>query len=249
MTCPEAQPLLNAFLDGELDLSASVGMQQHVESCHSCASEYRKLELVRAELAGVDLDLATEEVLQRIRSSVERRGGLRRRTQWWKTAWREPALIAATAAVVALVLLLPGRFAAGHDFTEREIVDMHLRSLLGDHLVDVPSSDRHTVKPWFQGKLEFAPPVPDLTAKGFVLAGGRLDVLETRKVAALVYRRREHVINVWISQGSAGLGELQLSEVSGYHVIRWSNGGMIFRAVSDLDVQELRLFANTIRAK
>jgi len=129
------------------------------------------------------------------------------------------------------------------------MVDSHLRSLLADHLIDVPSSDRHTVKPWFQGKIEFAPPVPDLTVQGFVLAGGRLDVIDARKVAAIVYKRRDHVVNLWISQGNAARSEPELSEINGYHLMRWSKGGLTYRAVSDLDVGELRTFANTIRTQ
>jgi len=183
-----------------------------------------------------DLDFASDAVLQRLRASIEPKG--------WRIAWRTPAFLAAAAAVVVLAFLLPGRFTTGRASTDREIIDSHLRSLLGDHLIDIPSSDRHTVKPWFQGKIEFAPPVPDLSSEGFTLVGGRLDVIDTRKVAALVYKRRDHIINLWISQGNAGQGE---SELGGYHVLRWSKDGLTYRAVSDLDVAELRTFATTIR--
>jgi anti-sigma factor RsiW len=231
MTCVEAQPLLHAYLDGELDLTASLGIEQHLEACRECSAAYRKLELLRVEIADADLDFASDAVLQRLRASTEPKER--------RFAWRTPAFLAAAAAVLVVAFLLPGRRS-----TDREIVDSHLRSLLGDHLIDIPSSDRHTVKPWFQGKIDFAPPVPDLTAEGFVLVGGRLDVIDTRKVAALVYKRREHVINLWISQGDAGQGE---SEVGGYHVLRWSKDGLTWRAVSDLDVAELRTFATTIR--
>ena len=237
MTCVAAQPLLHAYLDGELDLTASLGIEQHLGSCLECSAAYRKLELLRAEIADADLDFASDAVLQRLRASTQPKER--------KSAWRTPAYLAAAAAVLVLAFLLPGRFTAGRASTDREIVDSHLRSLLGDHLIDIPSSDRHTVKPWFQGKLEFAPPVPDLSAKGFTLVGGRLDVIDTRKVAALVYKRRDHVINLWISQGDAGQGE---SEVGGYHLIRWSKDGMTWRAVSDLDAAELRTFAAAIRA-
>jgi len=236
MTCVEAQPLLDAYLDGELDLTASLGIEQHLESCHECSAGYRKLELLRAEIADADLDFVSDSMLRRLRAATEPKER--------KSAWRVPAFLVAAAAVLVVVFLLPGRFTAGRASMDREIVDSHLRSLLGDHLIDIPSSDRHTVKPWFQGKIEFAPPVPDLTAEGFVLAGGRLDVIDTRKVAALVYKRREHIINLWISQENAGQGE---SEVGGYHLMRWTKDGLTYRAVSDLDVAELHTFADAIR--
>ena len=237
MSCSEAQALLDAYFDGELDLRSSLGIEQHLEGCPECAGAYRRLELLRAEIAGADLDFATDAVMRRLRVPLEQRG-----------RWRVPLFFAA-AAVVVLALFLPGRLERRGDPVDREVIDSHLRSLLADHLIDVQSSDRHTVKPWFQGKVEYAPTVPDLTAQGFVLAGGRLDVIDGRKVAVLVYRRREHVINLWISPGGGGGGEPALSEVKGYRLIRWQREGMTFRAVSDLDGGELRVFVNLIRGR
>ena len=237
MSCLEAQPLLGACLDGELDLRASLDMEEHIEGCPACAAAYQRLELLRAEIAAVNLDFTTDAVMRRLCVPRERRGG-----------WRVPACFAA-AAVLVLALFLPARLERRSDPVDREVVDSHLRSLLADHLIDVPSSDRHTVKPWFQGRVEFAPAVPDLTAQGFVLAGGRLDVIDGRKVPVLVYRRREHVINLWISPGGGGGGEPALSEVKGYRLIRWQREGMTFRAVSDLDGGELRVFVNLIRGR
>jgi len=249
MTCVDAQPQLHTYLDGELDLNASLGIEKHLESCDACSREYRKLELLRAEIADADLDFTSDAVLRRLRASVERQGELTG-LAGWKSALRSPALLAAAAAVLILALYLPGRFSTGnHDSMDREIVDSHLRSLLAGHLIDIPSSDQHTVKPWFQGKLEFSPPVPDLGAQGFVLAGGRLDVIAARKVAVIVYKRREHVINLWISPQSSGPSEPELTEINNYHLLSWSKDGMLYRAVSDLNVGELRTFADAIRSK
>ena len=248
MTCAEAEPLLHACLDGELDLRGSLGVEEHLASCDGCSAAYRKLEMLRAEIAGADLDSVPDGALERVRAAVERQAGLAQRTGW-RTPWRAPAFLAATAAALVLMLFIPGRFAAGPSSTDREIVDSHLRSLLADHLLDVPSSNRHTVKPWFQGKLEFSPTVPDLAAAGFVLAGGRLDVIDMHKAAVLVYRRREHVINLWIWQGTAALMEPEVGNAGGFNLMRWSKNGMTYRAVSDLNVDELRTFANAIRVQ
>jgi anti-sigma factor RsiW len=247
MTCLEAEPLLHAYLDGELDLSASLGIERHLQSCRECAEAYRKFELLRAAIADADLDFASDAALSRVRGALEQ-AGLPRRAKPGM-AWRNSAFLVAAAAALVLAFVLPWRYAAQHDSMDREIVDSHIRSLQADHLIDVASSDRHTVKPWFQGKLDFAPQVPDLTAQGFVLVGGRLDVIDSRKAAALVYKRREHVINLWISQGVAARNEPEESSVDGFHIVRWSKDGMTYRAVSDLDMGELSTFAGLIRAQ
>jgi anti-sigma factor RsiW len=241
MTCYEAEPLLHAYFDGETDLKTSVAVAAHLETCDSCAGTYRTLEQLRAAIAESDLEFPADAALARIRQTVlpERKA----RTNWWSFGWIPAVAIAA----LALAIYLPQRAGSG-DAVEREIVDSHLRSLLGDHLIDVPSSDRHTVKPWFQGKTELAPPVPDLSAQGFVLTGGRLDVIGGRKTAVVIYKRREHVINLWVSPGSDAPQRPELRDVEGYHVLAWSAGGMTFRAVSDVDAGELRRFGDLIRA-
>jgi anti-sigma factor RsiW len=246
MTCFETRPLLHAWFDDELDLSRSYEIGEHLAGCPECAAEVQKWERLRAAIGESDFNPSEDAVLRRVRRSVRKQAGFERIPMVWKSA---TAALAA-AAVILLAVALPGRLNRTSADTNREIIDSHLRSLAGGHLIDIPSSDRHTVKPWFQGKVEFAPPVPDLSVEGFALEGGRLDVIGGHKTAAIVYKRREHVINLWVSPGSATPAEPASAgfasvDYDGYHLLRWSRDGLTYRAVSDLDPGELRDFATS----
>ena len=166
-----------------------------------------------------------------------------RKAPFWATRWFAPALSAAFSVVVAagFYLAWPG----AEERLADEVFAGHVRSLMTGHATDVASSDHHTVKPWFTGKLDFSPPVHDLTAQGFALVGGRLDYLDRRAVAALVYRHRQHFINlfVWPAAAEAPLRQL---DRQGYHLVSWTAGGMTWWAVSDLNAQELAQFRATL---
>src|SRR5438128_9394109 len=169
MTCPEAEPLLHARLDNELDVAASTGVDRHLSECRACAAQYAALQNLHEEIAAADLAYVPDPALER---KVVGRFS-RERKSFWSGPWRG-AYVMAAALAAALILFLPmTRTSRETDAISAEILDNHLRALQPDHLVDVPSSDRHTVKPWFQGKTSFSPPVPDLTNAGFILAGGR----------------------------------------------------------------------------
>jgi anti-sigma factor RsiW len=155
----------------------------------------------------------------------------------------------AAAALVVLLLVPYFTGPSSDELLTQEVVASHIRSLMANHLADVPSTDEHTVKPWFNGKVDFSPPVSDLAKDGFPLVGGRLDYLNSRPVAALVYQRDKHVINVfvWPSDKSAPSGA-PINTQQGYHVIRWASAGVNFWVVSDLEASQLTKFADLLKS-
>jgi len=238
MTCLEVDPLLGASFDNELDLRTALAIEQHLSTCDSCTAQFKRLEWLREEIVAAGPDWSAGADLKVLRASIQRPS---------KTSWM-PAL-AAVAAALLVTMFLPSALSRGGKGMERQLVDSHVRSLMANHLVDVPSSDRHTVKPWFQGKLGFSPSVPDLAADGFVLIGGRLDVVASRPAAAIVYKRQNHVINLWISEIPAGIRQPELTDLDGYHVLRWRYGGMACWAVSDVNAAELREFKASYQSR
>jgi anti-sigma factor RsiW len=157
--------------------------------------------------------------------------------------------VAFAAAAAVVLLLVPWQLPRTSSDEDREVLDNHLRSLMASHLVDVPSSDQHTVKPWFQGKLSFSPSVPDLSSEGFTLAGGRLELVRSAPTAAIVYKRRNHVINLFVTPAAhSDVGPVSRS-MEGYNLVTWVKGGLSYRAVSDLNAGELMQFAQLIRGR
>lgn len=235
-TCGEMQLLLQADHDGELDAAAAARVAAHLAICPSCAAQSAALRGLSARLHS---EIVAEPLPESLRTRVARSAkpavvAIPRR-QW-------PGFAAglALAACVALVLL-PRRTAEVADAA----VAAHIRALQPGHLLDVVSTDQHTVKPWFAGKLDYSPPVRDLAAAGFPLQGGRLDYLNGRAVAALVYARAKHVIDVEVWPG-AQIAPLEGTS-NGYNFIRWSADGMVFWAVSDLNRTELRSFVRLMQ--
>jgi anti-sigma factor RsiW len=249
LTCQEASVLLHALLDGELDSGHAREVEAHVASCARCAAELAQFRDMRQAMAGANLRLTAPETLRRrieaaIPAPVARGAAPSRRLLLQGFAFGT-ALSAAAAAGVVFVVVRSDR----DQRILSDVVSAHLRSLQADHLTDMPSSDQHTVKPWFNGKLDVAPPVFDLTAQGFMLLGGRLDFIDGKMVAAIVYRRRVHVINLFvaIAAGSnhvAARGET----VQGLNTQRWADQGFRFIAISDISVDELQEFHEKFEA-
>jgi anti-sigma factor (TIGR02949 family) len=241
LSCELAQTRLHAYLDGELDAAGSADFNQHLRTCAICAAALGEEEKLRQALqqsrlysrAPVGLKLRIEESLPG--SRVKARAGF--------ASWRWLAVPAAMLIAATLTWRQIGvtERKSYHQAAVVAAVDAHLRSLQPGHLVDVESTDQHTVKPWFDGKLDFAPSVPDFSANDFRLLGGRLDVIGGRTVAALVYGRRKHFINVFIEKSAADASWNGSGEAQGYHWTAWNKDGFAFCAVSDVSASDLAL--------
>lgn len=250
MTCESVREMLGAYVDGELDANAQFQMRAHLAECTDCPDAYRKLRSLQGAMKGGDLYYAAPPQLEaRIRGSLGSQADARAKGLMPFGSWMAIAACALVAISIGFgVYVFRSRDMSANLLAE-QVVSSHVRAMLGTHLVDVPSSDQHTVKPWFDGKLDFSPPVKDLKNYGFALVGGRIDYLEHRPVAALIYERKKHIINLFIWPSSVRLALAGRPEtIQGYNVIRWTNGGMIFWAVSDLNAKELQQFVALFRA-
>lgn len=244
MNCDDARRLIAAYSDGELDLVRSLEVEEHLGSCDSCALARENLRALKQAAQSAYFgtpDGLQESVLAAVRASDPiPQNVVRRAPRFWITT---------SLALAAGVLL--GFFAGQiriRDASDRALLaaltDSHVRSLIGSHLTDVISSDQHTVRPWFEGKLDFAPPVEDLSGQGFPLVGGRIEYIDGRAVAALVYERRKHFINLFVWPGAADNQEVKGEKPQrGYNTVRWRAAGMTYSAVSEIAEDDLRKFA------
>ncbi len=249
MVCSDITELIHGYLDGELDLSRSLEIEHHLKDCPACSRAYAELKSLRSAIARSALYReAPAELRRNVRSALRRaaRSESPSRRHWgWRALWAPLGVTAVALLVVLMVMTRP----PAEDRLSEEIVSAHIRSLMPGHLIDIPTSDQHTVKPWFNGRLDFSPPVKDLANRGFPLIGGRLDYVSGRPVAAVVYQRRKHVINLFIwPSDSAETPTAKTLSRQGYHVILWSQGGMTYCAVSDVNQADLDEFVRTARA-
>jgi anti-sigma factor RsiW len=257
MNCAESEELIHAFIDGELDAGHAREVEAHVATCRDCADKLETFRAMQAAIAAAELK---EKAPAHLRNRIEAArtsppAGAPGRFGRWLAAGRVSrrtffggfalgtALSAAVAASVVITVL-----GAGEDRRiASEIVSAHLRSLQGSHLTDVETSDQHTVKPWFNGKLDVAPPVVDLTAQGFTLIGGRLDYVDGEAVAAIVYKRRKHLINLFVGPRLVAAARgAKTAMIQGFNVYHWTQDGLGFWAVSDISADELAEFSREI---
>jgi anti-sigma factor RsiW len=243
MTCHDIHPLLHAYVDSELDLLPSLEVDRHLKACANCAAMKRSLETLRSTIRNSDLAYRAPESLRaRIRESVNVPSDETppRRSQPW--VWQ---LLALGSIGFAIVTLMLQPVVTDRDRLADEAISDHVRSLMPGHLMDVASSDQHTVKPWFNGKIDFAPDIKDFATQGFPLIGGRLDYLNGQTVVALVYRRNQHTINVFVWPAKQSIAST-VEERRGYSLINRDLNGLHYCIVSDLNGKELGDFAKLL---
>lgn len=251
MNCEQVQKLIHAHHDGELDVANTLQVDEHLADCPSCFSTARQLSGVRGALQKSELRFrAPASLRSSITAAVEQAARAERPAAMTRPWFRQPGWAVAAVLLVTCVLTLQMTFRRSDDRLLAELTSSHVRSLMVNHLYDVASTDQHTVKPWFDGKVDFAPPVKDLRETGFPLLGGRMDFLEGRAVAALVYGRQKHFLNLFVwPSASASPAELHATQRNGYNILRWSDGKMNFGLVSDLNEGEMREFVREYSAK
>jgi anti-sigma factor (TIGR02949 family) len=247
--CADKLLLLQGLVDGELDAANSLAIEAHVKSCPDCAEELARIGAVRELLAaGGVRHQAPEGLRDRIEDMLAAEtDGVRPVARVPSVApsrfnarWASGGALAGIAASLALMLAMPQITTAS---TQDQLVASHVRSLLANHVTDIATSNRHVVKPWFNGKIDFAPPVVELADEGFPLVGGRLDYIDDHVVAAIVYHRQLHTINLFVRPaGTLALPIGITTHREGYNLIRWTRGGLEFWAVSDVETKELELF-------
>lgn len=247
MTHRDVEQRLDAYVDGELPEVEARELAAHLAQCPECTARHEALVALRASIAAQAPYYRADAALrQRVRASLRSATGAGRR--WWAPLW-QPLAAAAVIAFVAIGTWQVSAAAAARDAVARDVLASHVRSLLGEHLTDVASTDQHTVKPWFNGRLDFSPPVSDFAGAGYPLIGGRLDYIGGRPVAALVYGRRRHVINVYlwpVDRGPAA-GPSTLTR-QGYHLRHWTTPAFVYWIVSDLGTLELDQFAGLLKS-
>ncbi len=240
MDCDESEILLHALIDGELDAGHARDVETHIAGCPRCAASLAAYRQMSQAIAQADLRYtAPASLRRRIEASLpQSKPAPSRRNVLKGFAMGSAVSALAATGLVAIVLRNDDQ-----QLIMSEVVSAHLRSLQAGHLTDVISTDQHTVKPWFNGKLDVSPPVIDLTALGFTLVGGRLDYVDARAIGAVVYRRRQHVINLFVAQTPNIEHRAAKTEtVQGFNIRRWSDRGLNFWAVSDIGADELAEF-------
>jgi anti-sigma factor RsiW len=233
--------LLQAEFDGELDAAEAAALAEHRSGCGDCRENWDALVAARAALrAEATYHRASDTLRRKLEARLGTPATAPRRQRWW----REAASFGLGAALAAMLVLVVRPVGGSDSSLVAAVVDDHVRSLQPGHLTDVISTDQHTVKPWFDGRLDFAPPVKDLAGDGFPLIGGRLDYLDGRPVAALAYEKGKHLINLLIWPERVGAAGPATAERNGYHLVHWSVGGMAFWAVSDVEADQLDAFVH-----
>ena len=247
MTSSETRRVISAYVDGEIDPSIAATTEIHLKECIECSREEASIRALGEALRRPELSFrAPARLADSVRSAPGRGSGSWRISRRSGVLWLGLAASFVAGMIVTRAVVFRTARAESRERVAQELLSAHVRSLLPNHLIDVESSDQHTVKPWFAGKLDYSPPVADLKDRGFPLVGGRIDALEGRPIAVLVYQRRKHILNLFICPTGRVSAEAQkTSTLNGYHVAPGRTSGMDYWVVSDLDASELARFAET----
>jgi anti-sigma factor RsiW len=242
--CREVEGLLGACLDGELEPAVSASVREHVDACAACRQRLANLESLGRMVRRAPYYQAPETLRARLTPARPRSTATSH-----LLAWAAAAVM--VASLTGSILLVRSSTRAARldavDAVAQEVVSSHVRALMGEHLFDVRSTDQHTVKPWFLGKLDFSPPVTDLAQAGFPLTGGRLDYVAGHPVAALVYSRGQHTINLFVwPEASDAVRSSDARAIRGFHVRHWTRAGMSYWAVSDVNDADLGQFVTLL---
>lgn len=246
MDCTAAQAILPLYLDGELSSPERGAFELHLEACAACRQAVETERALKSAIRALPRHAPPPGLTQRVRNALPRPTPARAPLPWYRSM---PAL----AAGLALFLLggVVGRLAlappSGELAASRDVVAAHVRALVGDRVTDVASAEGHVVKPWFAGRVELAPAVANLNAEGFPLTGGRVDFVEGRRAATLVYKRRSHVIAVFVWPSAREPNGP--AAVQGYNLRYWRASELNYAAISDLNPKELDEFAALFRAR
>jgi anti-sigma factor RsiW len=253
MNCEEILTLLDAYFDNELDLANTVAIEEHLRTCAGCRSQYQLRVALRRQLEDPDLRYAApNDFAEQIRKRLALSSRPTRKIFSFRAAAWIPAAVAAAAVFGAFVYANIGRLLpAEAPSLVAEVASDHIRSLIGTHLVDVESSDQHTVKPWFAGKVDFSPPVRDFVDQGFKLVGGRLDYVRGKNVAVLVYRFKNQYVSLFIcpERTPEAASKQTVFDYQGYNLVYWNANGLDCWAVSDAAPGTLLEFAKIQQEK
>ncbi|GAB7522924.1 anti-sigma factor family protein [Paraburkholderia sp. 2C] len=250
--------LIAGYVDEELGLSEALDFEHHLAGCQLCQEQLAKQKLARSRLKHAHLQVETpDDLSRRISAALSTQKSMWRRLgELFRLPGRtNPFAWAPVGAVAISALALSGSaglylsIPSSESRLSHELLDNHIRSLQENHLIDVISTDRHTVKPWFNGKLDYTPPVVDLAQQGYALVGGRMDVVNGRPVSVLVYRYKLHPINLYVWPGSDARSSTRITERDGYHLAHWNAAGMDFWAVTDAGEEELSGFVDDLRTR
>jgi anti-sigma factor RsiW len=247
MDCDQPRGLLQAYADGELDLVRQFEVETHLSGCAVCRQAVESLRACRVALReGLPRYAMPPHLADKIRAALPAAAPVRRARVinfWPRAGW-----VSALAATLVLGFFIGLQHGQTNSLLD-EALASHTRSLMQSHLMDVVSTDQHTVKPWFEGKINFAPPVVDLSSAGFPLVGGRLDELDHQTVAALVYGRHKHFINLFVWPSASGSPPVGPTESAGYQINSWTHDGLNFIAVSEIPASDLADFVHAYRAQ